>query len=427
MLKCIFCTTFTVVFALSPTYVLGQSSTPPSVTEAMDLAKAAVEVANRAAVAAKDARDVADRALKAADDALQASKKDKPADSDIADAVQALLPQLHLSPLEHFGRSIAVSVSMAEQPAQIQVGSDFVPTPQGYLTKGSLAITPSEFFTTPSDISAEATGFTDAGGQLDNATKGAICHDEFAFVLARCLIRSRKRDVVYRALSGLSATLSYSENLRVKSNTLIEAGSAAASHNNQWSGSVGFTATGMFVNGNDWLSAVKAAAAYKGDWTTKYREDPGQTNVGTTISRELLRVMAERCDVSKSGIYVSDNVNLVNLFTRSCIKRIAGPYGLRAWAASAIPDVTYQLQTQFDFVKNGSTFIPYAGLQPSLWTVSAKWDLSKYLAPAKNRLAALAAIKAAYDKEKKDTEELGYPIDSRPAKAQVLNKQVVAP
>ena len=386
---------------------------PGYVTDAIDAAKAAQNAADQANAAAKVAADAAAKAL----DALGLKSTGSENDSGMQTALNQVLPELHLSKFEHFGRSFGVSVTMAEQPSQVQVGTDFVPTPQGFLTKGSLTLNPSEFFTTPSDISAEVTGFRDAGGHFDRTQKGGICHDDDAFVLARCLIRSRKRDVVYRALSGVSGTLSYSENLRVKNNVLITAGSDAASHNNQWSGSVAFSPSGIFLNGADWAAAQKAAAVFEGSWNTAYPV-PTQ-NVKTTISRELLRVMVERCDSVQHDLYIPGGVDLQKMFRARCVKRLAGPTGTKAWAASLIPDFTYQLQTQFDFIKNGSTFVPYAGLQPSLWTVSTKWDLTKYLASGKNRLAALAAIVAALKQEKLDAAALGHPIDSQAVDAQV--------
>jgi hypothetical protein len=385
------------------------SSTPPSVAAAMVAAKQAQETADRAMEMAKAANEAVEKALADASSKPQAQPD---ASSIPRDVLDRILPKLHPSGWEHLGRSVTVSTTFAEQPAQVLVENVMIPTPQRVLTKGSLTFTPTEFFLSPADISAEVTGFRDAGGLFDEHQNGGICNGRDAFIIARCLVRGRKRDFVYRAISGLSATLSYSENLRVKNNILLNPGSAAASQNNQWSGSMTFSASGLFQNGSDWDSAQKAAAAYTGTRKTAYPRT--STNVDTSVSRELLRVMVRRCDAVRGDLYNSQGVNLDRLIDERCMRRIAGPFGARAWIASAIPDVTYQLQTQFDFVKSGSIYVPFPGLQPSLWNLSAKWDVTKYIPSGKNRLAALHALVSAYKQERADTKSLGLPIDDRP-------------
>lgn len=403
-----------VAFLLSlATCAFGQAKTSDSLNPISEVTIARLQAA---AQAAQDAAVKANAAAKAAQEAAEkalASTKPKPTskeDQALQDALDQILPALHLNGLEHLGRATSVSVSMVEQPSQVQIGNVFAPTPQGYLTKGSLTFTPAEFFTTPGDINAEVTAFKAAGGHFNPGQNGGLCHDPDAFVLARCLVRSRKRDVLYRTLSGLTGTVSYAENLRVKSNTLIEAGSAAASKNNQWTGSVTFSAVGIVLTGSDWASAQKSAAEFEGKRMTTYEDGH---DVETTVSRELLRVMVRRCDAVKDGLYTPTGVDLDRLIDVKCVKRLAGPYGLRALVASGIPDVTYQVQSQFDFVKNGNVFIPNPALQATLWTVSAKWDLSKWLAPGKSRIAALSALVAAYKQEKTDALVLGKPIDNR--------------
>lgn len=306
----------------------------------------------------------------------------KPEPSESSDVPKGLYP----NQWERWGRFHQIKIEGTEQPKTIVVQQGGIPTPivnpDRALYKFSLTVKPSEFFPTSADVSAQLQAFKDAGNTQVGKGEFALCKPDVSRPpsssgdLVGCLSKTRRKDVFYRGISGLSGILSGGRNPQLQQGLLVDPGSAAAKRNFQFSGQVDWDPTTLFPTGSDWRNAQSSAAFYKDG------------------AQQFTTAVRKRC-----GLITGDSKEPLPM---ECLPKLAGPNRGTFVLAALLPQVEYKVQTQFDFIKSGGGFIAAPFPEGHLWYVSFTTDLRKAIVPMKARTDALAVLrpKAEVNKDK---------------------------
>ena len=305
---------------------------------------------------------------------------------------------------EFYERVLRSSVSkfeLTQQPRTvlIQSGSTVVPAPNpdSVLFRYSISTTYAELIPSVADVQAQA----DAMSKYGLSTKPICGSLGFAPVREKsvnCIVRLGTANRFGRALSGVKGTFNYGQNPQVQQ-SLIVAGTAAAQKNFSLSGQVDFDPKNLFLSGTDWNTAYSTSKTY-----------------GSGMELAMRQTIKRKCN-----LVGKDDATLVN--NAACARKLAGPTGWQLAAVLLIPQTSYQLKNQFDFIKQNGVLIAAPFPTNSLTDVTFSLDLTRIFSSAKSRtdaLAALAAFKTPVGKTKSDAkanvEKLYFELMTGPAK-----------
>ena len=283
-------------------------------------------------------------------------------------ARQCLQPWV-LSNGERIARAFQYQLGLQEQSgtATVQAGStvQFIPNPERYLVKHSLTFAFSELFLTPTDFGNALKSFYDnrppqAGKFL---ALEDLCGKRKSWALD-CLATSGAW--WHRALSGVTVTFSISERTRAMSGVILPDRPFPQGYDK--TGEIDFNPSQIFIVGSNWKSAAESLVHIK----------PGKS--GKDLAESMCVPDPKHPDSEKH----SDEA-----LARCLVREYGGSKrGGVGFLAAALPTFKFIRQTQFDFLKNGGSFIPAPFPEGALNNYAFTWDLKRLIAPTKERVAA---------------------------------------
>ena len=286
----------------------------------------------------------------------------------IAVARQCLQPWV-LSNGARIARAFQYQLGLQEQlgTATVQAGStvQFIPNPERYLIKHSLTFAFSELFLTPTDFGNALKSFYDnrppqAGESLD--LKNLCKHGKRPDL--DCLATSGLW--WHRALSGVTVTFSISERTRAMSGVILPDRPFPQGYDK--SGEIDFNPSQIFMVGSNWKNAADSLVHIQ------------RARSGTELAESMCVPDPKHSDSKRH----SDDT------LAKCLVRAYGGSkgGWIGFLAAALPTFKFIRQTQFDFLKNGGSFIPAPFPEGALNNYAFTWDLKRLIAPTKERVAA---------------------------------------
>jgi hypothetical protein len=289
----------------------------------------------------------------------------QPAQKSPAPNITAFYPNTE----ERFVRLLQLQTNLQEQPGSIVIDGQPSRNPDHMLSQFSLVGDLSQLFLSSSDLAVIYPAYKSLAPNSDAFSSGP-CQRRDANEAERedfvnCLRRSRPRDILGRMLSGTTMTLSYGQSPRVQQGVLVEPGTPAASALHLFSGGFNFEPKSLFPTGTDWSNAAKALGL-----------DKASTSPEWVANLKAFRAaLRERCGATSS---TSEGPDL--LFSDACLQDVAGLHKTREVIGALVPEVSFKVQTQFDFFKaTGGQFIPAPFPQNHLWTVTFTNDLRNFI------------------------------------------------
>ena len=291
-------------------------------------------------------------------------------------------------------RSLQYEYTLIEQPLFVAASSggatQIIENPSVYLNQHSITMQFSELFPGTSNFATIVQRvYADASLAEKNKPRSGLQLDpKFCGPNSQTLTCLASGGRWWeRFLSGVGLTLSLSERPDVQQGLVI-AGLPFSQHYGL-TGKVVFDPTSLFVTATNWKSALA---------TVDGMAIADKDNCLLTASKIPMAKDVEGCRSKfwKQRLNPSKN------------------QGVGTWIAGVlIPKVQFQAVSQFDFIKNGGTFIPESNLQGSLKTYTLTWNFSHVIPSTTDRIA----IDTAYENYKPSSPREGRTSsEDRPSK-----------
>jgi hypothetical protein len=288
-------------------------------------------------------------------------------------------------------------MELVEQPDKVLVQGNEVTNPQHSLQKWSIVWNFKQAVLLPADL---ATIYSSYGDHYKNHegsppmdAKGAPCLRAGPNALS-CLRLADTSGILKRALAGVTATLSRSQNPQFQSTSggIILPTEGPTEH--LWSGEVDFDPTTLFPNGSDWGSVAKSVKGL----TAAISVNPAETGAETTPPGAT---PAAKTAPGKTPPRKTTRADLVGPCTAGieCFTDLLHHDTWYWLGAGLLPTVSYKVNTNFDFVK-AAGISPLVANQNHLWDVTFTVDMRRAVETLKTRTDALTYAESLWGEGK---------------------------